>query len=681
MLFAFSLQASAGTLKVLQLQNNLFSQVLPPVVYQLTRLQRLVLTSNSQLEYLGSDILQLTCLTELDCRECLQLKEPPYQSASGGWERIRQHFEKLVISQRPVTASIFVLGFENLERMEVINLLKQSFACENRLLFDGIEECFQEQRWEVDGCPIRAFNISDDMYVAYKKLWHHDSCVTLLVVDMGQYHEQSRRVGYEEAAKHVLLKYWFFLRHSSKLTIAPILVMTNKGGFCHNEFAMYANKLLECCNNLEQNVIGASTWQHLFTDDSVFLLNKQMNPPLELTCAIKQRVNQAASSQLPLLAQDIVSFVTDEGFSHATSIELIVLLKRFSEFSLSEVEEALKVAQRAGFLVWFSNRSKLSTHIFHRLQVVNKLIQLFFSPNSEQMLEAIYYDSDNEGATLDRKKRKSIEMFRKTAVMPVQLLEHIIKSESDLPTEISIELLKEFEIVLELIIKKDSRAGKYENLVQYMIPSLLPSKTSKDWVTKKPSLRIDVYFDNIPLLKHMYYLLGQSIIQALQNANDSLNIFHNGLKIRRGHWWELQVVYDWNHNCITFLSSIHVESMHNMWKRLLRSVKVVIQTLQKLCPSVASQCRFSCSHCLLVQPHKLEEVSNACFLNSLMENISLSESLGVTFSSDPLYSVTCPSGVGDVPSVLVWPCKYCHKIWDSFTLCCTSITDDLLDES
>ena len=85
-------------LKILTLRNNQF-QRLPSAVYNLSNLTQLDVSFNKKLVRIDEQILKLTNLQHLSCRDCELLEHPPYAVCEQGLSAIQKYFTELINAQ------------------------------------------------------------------------------------------------------------------------------------------------------------------------------------------------------------------------------------------------------------------------------------------------------------------------------------------------------------------------------------------------------------------------------------------------------------------------------------------------------------------------------------------------------------------------------------------------------
>jgi len=608
-----------------------------------------MVSDNRQLTSLSSEILQISSLTKLDCRNCVKLEEPPYQEAFWGWEKIQQYFEKLAISQRPIISTVTILGSEISGKEDVIDLIANEYCRKNRLLFEGIAEYSGEWHWEIDGYPIQTFNFTNDTSAAYKSICQHNKTIPLVVVNICQFHKKSLELGYDEATRLLVLNYLSFLKETLSAPVTPLLVITGKESFKDKEFNEYLSIMLKHCEDLKSEFLQPeyiSNVQTLFDGGNVFIQGREMHWLPRVKNALKERLEYTLQKNLSPLSKNIIAFLKTK--SSTGYVKLTELRALAPNSSSNEIQQALKVSQNAGYLLWLESNLELSSYVFYDIKAVDNLLKLFIGRNSVEDFEASNA-VDNHNSSLSAETiQEWTSMFDKTGLMSYRHLTHIIQTNPSLNNSIAIALLKEFHIVFEQEIKIQAVEP------HYVVPSLMNSE-SKEWLMCTPVLRVDVQFEKQYPLRHMYFKMGALPAHMLNSAADTLNIFSNGLNLCRGEKWAYQVIYDWNRNRLIVQRSIQVEDLKGSWNQFLSFLKVVLQQIKQVAANTSYKCKYFCPHCLLVSPANLEDEKNVTFLNELLES-NASDLHGVTFTCSALKNVKC-AGSEDVPDVLLHPCE------------------------
>ena len=681
-MFCYSFE-NLQKLQKLNLRANRFN-ALPSVIYKLSSLKVLDLNDDDDESFdptpmtIDERILQLENLQELLCGE-ETIKYPPYAICQQGLSAVRKFFTDLIAAKGLEFTSVPIVfvgnsmaGKTSLFRSLKTGTRKLTFRMHASPL-DEATRVFQVEDLTLSNTKAKLVDYGGNkLYSLAMQLLSRERCVPVIVVNIEEFSSLVSQYGEREAARRVFVDWLSHLYLVSPKLGSPILVLTHMDKVLQEYKQRWRELLLDTAEVIRGELLkeeGLSSSKKLvhvqyLSDQNQPLVKPEevyefSNDLTETSNIEKLKANLDArckefSLKIPRLWELVESFIDEQ--SEKPFITRAEIQEKFPNDAPFTI---VKYMHNSGRLLWFEHINELSNYIFHRLSTVSQMIALLFDESSDQKWQQridTFHPFNHYGETIGIYRYESfVQQFRLTGVLDEALLFHLLSTNSEIPPEVAVELLKCFCILHGPAEHKEGNA--------YIIPYLSSSFMDGSWETDgQLQLRMDIVLGGLSLPWYVYQLTTIAVLKREICPLDAMTVTRNGATVHYGES-SIHLVHDYNTRKITLQVSTGIKPIGASWKRLLETAREILSLLLRTWKACHTEVVIYCAHCLFKRDPKPAYYANPYWFPLVNPAEKKDAKPITTFTGiEPVACTRCATGKQRFkPSVLKplrLPCKY-----------------------
>ncbi|XP_067930840.1 probable serine/threonine-protein kinase pats1 [Watersipora subatra] len=666
---------SLQTLRVLNLsRNNIRS--LPMWIYKLDNLASLHLSWNKNLLKIESAVLEMKSLAQLECYECLSLKEPPYSVCQQGITAIKKFFVDLAAAKpvQLIEVPVAVIGSPLSGKTSLFKTLKSG----KRVLTHRIENSEQDETtrvFQVEDLPLETTQVKlfdyggNQIYHLAYSILSKEKCIPLIVVDLADFVKRAQADGAEQACRDVCFNWLAHLYLASPKLGSPILVLTHTDELKSDQVSqarldllkeaeLIRQKLLEEENELASlspkmlNAIEhlSNTQLPLFNEGEIFEFGNDPNVTSNITL-LKDTLNNRCKDhiiELPKLWHSVVLFI--KTCSEQPYVDVSKVLNHFPN---DEPLIILRYMHNSGRVFFFEKIKGLSSYIFHKFSEITSMINLLFHHSSQKQWDdhlTKFSSFAHQGRVIHKLEYEAlVQRLLHNGIMDEALLRKLLKT-SVFPFDVSIELLRSF-LMMHGSIGKPPR-------VEFFIPSLASESLPDLFIMEKQlQVKVDILLGGLPIPTYVHQQVSVTVLNLLSNPLHQSSAYKNGVTIRHGSS-VTTVKHDFNKRVVTVQVATISRELSESWQHLIDVTEAIIQQLSQSWKACHVAVRIYCSHCMFRGDLQPDSQVNPEWLYSIYETNRETALKVSTFSGiKPVICKKPSASSTQVPTPLRFPCK------------------------
>ena len=381
-------------LQILDLRNNSLME-LPNWFYQLQSLTELSLDRNNSLTRLHPHVASLHKFT---FKGCNSITEPPSAVCQGGLQDIKQYYNDLKKGCTHIVLSTIVLiGRKEAGKSTLLCAMQSGFNADVKPKDVKKTAVFEFQTVNLkNGDETLEVQIvdfgGDDVYHYAYQLTFRENCIPLVVVNIAEYKEISKKWGRREAARRVAFDWLSHILIVSPDVEKPLLVLTHVDKLENKEVEGLREELLSTLEDLRQDFLEGrdipkirilehtdSQCSDMFQQDYTFKIgygtsghSKNLDDLQKTLCSIvkakKQTVPEIWDKEMKSIKENKQGCIqySDLPKSHGAQV----------------FDVLLGYMKRSGLILHYTdgrdNDVSLSGVIFHNIAAVAKLISTLY---------------------------------------------------------------------------------------------------------------------------------------------------------------------------------------------------------------------------------------------------------------------------------------------------------------
>lgn len=607
---------------------------IPGVVYKLESLEKLDIARNTQLETLHDEILQMEKLKVLHCWGNYSIKYPPYAVCEQGLSAVKAFITDLRADRgtEVTVVPVAIVGNQMSGKTSLVRSLQEG---NRRLTFrkehDPLDETtrvFDVHNLEIGNFMVKMIDYAgSSVYRLTYSFTKKENFIPLLVVNLQEFVHLSSMLDPIEATKAVCFDWISYLYLPSPGLGSPILVLTHTDKLASGQVTQHKSKLLESCEEIRHGLLFeerqcsglvynlshiahlSNTENPLFAAGEIFEFNDDVTETTNIDLLKKTLGDRCSkfNAIIPRLWETVGAFIDEQEREPYVRLSDIA-----SKYPSDDFLVILRYMHNMGKVLWFEHVEKLSNHIFHQIPTIVQMITLIFHHSSEeqwkQKLDHFVPFTHNGQVILKNKYQWLIEQFFQTGVLDGAVLMNLLATESAIPAEIAIELLRCFHILHGPVSRPNGEA--------YIIPYFATAAVDQSWQTQSDlQLRIDVVFGGLTLPKDVYHLMTVAVLNYTFDFASDVEVRKNGATVYHDEG-STHIVHSYNSKKITLQVSTSVQLLESSWRHLVETRQCILDLLSHSWKAYCAETLVYCSHCLFLRDPSPDYDPDPCWLIS-----------------------------------------------------------------
>lgn len=616
-------------------------------------------------------------LTVVDCYGCEKLTSPPYVVWTQGIKAVRKYFFDLAAGadQNVKYIPVTVIGQTMAGKTSLVKSMRDNtrvltFRSETNLR-DEATKVFKVCEASVDDQSRLVFHDfgGQAIYHSSYQLSMRSQFVPMLVIDIAEFHRLSSLSDPETACRELCFEWLSHLFLACPQAGPPLVILTHRDGISDDSvFELSQKQLIDTTEALQQETVAEE--EALAPQTSTFFSMKSfcdLSSPLLTLDRIKvfsrasdiSDINELKrvllTMGLALLTEIPASWYLMMNLCLGQKDEPFLTLDQLSKLFPDDKDHIiLQYLTDIGIVMWYKHREKLASIVFHRSEVLTKIVELVFDHSSEEAWKqrvAVFkpFSAKGKGVT-KRRYEDMVQHFQSAGLMDEVLLSRLLEEESELSSELAIEILKTFHLICGPI--KGGRNSYYsipyfckKSILLLVTGSLIP-------------LKIDICFNGLSIPNYVYHLLT-AVFVDFQIEPEQIDVGMNGASVLKRNGTILYLLHNSYDRVVTILAMSSIEQIVDAWESQMSTLHHLTSQLRSLWRGAHYDVLTYCAHCLMTKqsvpkaqldPDWLEELTSPQYTGEQIAPCERS-----SFHSRPL-----------VPSPLQRPCKWRQSSIQSF---------------
>jgi hypothetical protein len=276
--------------------------------------------------------------------------------------------------------------------------------------------------------------------------------------------------------------------------------------------------------------------------------------------------------------------------------------------TLSEIEKkfpddkgqvTLEYLHEISQIMWFRRLNKLSNFIFHRSKVITSVIEVLYNHTKEESwykrLDKFTPFSLVDGKTIEKSRYvEMIDTFNDTGVMDAPLLLHLLGQESQLPADVSIEILRTFHLVH--LCGSNAAIGNQKYIVPYFASRTITAPEVYDQLVP---LKVDLHLRGLPIPSYIFSLITAVYLDMNSNPSNFPEAGGNGAPVTKSNGIIEHLLHNAGEKRVTLITLTPQKSLCEAREEQISTLRKLTTELKSVWKGVRYESVFYCSHCLL----------------------------------------------------------------------------------
>lgn len=582
---------------------------------RLRNLEKLDVSGNSSLRTIQSELCSLEKLMNINCHDCRSMTSPPYAVCKLGLPAMRKYHDDLAPQNCVKFVPVTVIGRSMAGKTSLI----RSMQANRRVL------CKRSIESKLDEAT-KVFKIGEAEYDETTRLVFHDyggqtvyqysyqlalrsKFVPLLVIDIAEFDRLVKLSGEEAACQVVCFDWISQLFISCPQAGRPLVVLTHcdklQADVCESRWRqlVQVTEALRICLIQEERAMAPEfssfISKSIFWDVSQPLLH---TPFFFSNCSGNEVIlglkAYLVSTGLPTLAEIPESwYILMLLCDNRRNKPYLTLEELDKIFPNDEERFILQYLCEIGRVIWYRNSSKLATIVFHRIELLTGLVELLFDHSCidawDQRISNFRPFMFESHRVHKRKYHVMVECFLHTGVMNSVLLFHLIQSESELPAELAVEVLRVFHLICGPI----QRGYETSYIIPYFSTKYISVIDTGMYIPHK----VELCFSGLALSGYIYHLLTARFVDFHLKPLNHVEVGYNGACIKEIDGTVKYLFHNMTERTITLLVMMQPETIITAWESQLATLSHLKSILARAWKGAHYETVFYCSHCLLTK--------------------------------------------------------------------------------
>ena len=273
----------------------------------------------------------------------------------------------------------------------------------------------------------------------------------------------------------------------------------------------------------------------------------------------------------------------------------------------------LQYLHEIGRIMWYRNRTLIACIVFHRVELLTKVVELLFDHTSQEVWARRIQDFEpfrhgSKSITLVKYKQM-VHHYEQSGVMNSILLSHVIVKESEIKPELAIEVLKVFHLVCGPI--QENSESSY--IVPYFSQKVITIIESGSYIP----LKIDICFNGLAIPGYVYHLLTAIFVDIHISPLSSVDVGMNGACIKDVHQTIKYFFHNQSESTVSLIMLTQPANVASSWSTQLSTLERLTNQLAEVWKGAHYDTIFYCSHCLLTEQKDLSTNANPSWTANL----------------------------------------------------------------
>ena len=512
---------------------------------RLCQLEELNLNNNKLLLRISADVCQLPKLREIGLKSCDSLVSPPVGVSKQGLAAILKYFTDLEKDGKKTFIPVTVIGRSMAGKTSLIRSMQMS----ERFLSNRSDD-----RSQLDHAT-KVFKVCEVDFDEVSKLVFHDfgghaiyhfsyplssrsQFIPMLVIDIEAFDRLAEDKGSNAACEEVCFDWLSHLYLSCPQAGPPLVVLTHRDCVDTSVFEVRRKQLIAATETLRLKIINEEKAMAPETSP-FFSMVSFCNASQPLLTKHRQLVFSKSSGEkeiidlkhvlytigFPLLTEIPGSwYVMMQVFESKTDIPYLTLEEIDALFPDDTGQVMLQYLHEIGRIMWYRNQTLIACTVFHRVELLTKVVELLFDHTSEAVWQRRIQDfepfRDGSQSITKVKYIQMVRQFQESGVMNSALLSHLIERESEIKSELAIEVLQVFHLVCGPIQEKSEESY----IVPYFSQKVITVIESGNYIP----LKVDICFNGLAIPGYVYHLLTAIYVDIHISPLNSVDVGVNG---------------------------------------------------------------------------------------------------------------------------------------------------------
>lgn len=631
----------------------------------LVNLEEIDVNGNASLSTIHAQIFHLEKLDTTNCVNCRSMVSPPYAVCKQGLTAIKKYLadpEGVGVRFFPVT----VIG----ESMAGKTSLVRSIQNNRRVLtsrsshskLDEATKVFKIQEVDVNVKDKLSFHDfgGQAIYQFANQLTQMTQFVPILVIDIAEFDRLLLEQGAEAACDAVCFNWLSNLYLSCPQTGPPLVVLTHCDRLSAKLHESRWTQLVEMTEVLRMRVINE---EKVMAPDSSSLFSMTSFCDLSQPLLCRHKPIFISKHSEPGIISDLKSSIVSIGSSLLTEVPswwyyvmqwcaerteqpFLTLDELDNIFPDDKDHGIIQYLREIGRILWYRYEPKLAHIVFHRIELLTHLVGVLYDHTHmtawQQRLNLFVPFRSGSHSINKRKYESMVNDFCTTGIMNCILLFHLIETESQLPSDLAIEVLKAFHLVCGPISMGDAR----HYILPYFSQQLITVRDTGVYIPHK----VEMCFNGLAIPGYIYHLLTAIYVDLHVTDFNHVEVGSNGACVTESNGTVKYFFHDSIQRTVTFLILSQPQTISNAWESMLTTLGRLKSSITELWKGAHFDTVFYCSHCLLTK-----QAAPNCKINPEWVNKS---GLPYTGKESFVCSQHSPAaGLSSVPYPLLYPCE------------------------
>ena len=653
---------------------------------QLTKLTHLDISYNPSLTSLPVTLLNISTLKKLDCVGCNALTSPPYSVCKQGIKAVRRFLKDLQLErgQNQKLIPITVIGKTRAGKTSLVRSLQESTrVLTNRTsTADKLDEAtrvFNICEAEVnDSCKLVFIDFGgQEIYHFAYQLTFKAQSVPLLVIDISEFDQLLTENGEDRACQEVCMEWLSHLYLSRPSLDRPVVALTHCDTdlITKEQLQLRKQQLVDITERLRIELITKEKNVSMLTNPlldmttfcDISLPLIKLVDILEFSASSGQAEIHALEQALVKAASALVNEIPGSWYAILLDISsrkdepYIKVTDIVKGIRKSRKRYTLQYIHEIGRIMWFQEIQILSGYIFHQTKILSSLIGILYDHAQgrtwEDRMHCFLPYKFCERQIEAREYEKMVNDFRKTGVIEAALLHNLLNTESSLPVQVAITLLKTFHLICGPIGTED----KQKFIVPYFSQTAI---TVSDDMANLIPLKVDLFLNGLPVPNYVYHLITAAYLDIHIDMFNTVEAGQSGAHVIEENRIHRYLIHNVRNKHVTLITLTSLQNIGEAWKKQLDALTQITAELESVWRGVRYEHVFYCSHCVLTkQQHPTTAVNPEWFNKTKEPNRRSYEHLkpqqtvytGLEFCTCD--AATHPSEGGSLPKPLRNPCE------------------------
>ena len=631
-------------------------------------MEELDIRDNKTLLGIPAGVFRLPKLEVINFEGCKSITSPPDGVRKQGISAIRKYFTDLEKGGKKNFVPVTVIGQAMAGKTSLIKSMQQtkrylshrsndSQLDEATKVFKVCEADFDE----VSKLVFHDFGGQAIYHFAYP-LSSRSQFIPLLVIDIEAFDRLAEVNGINAACKDVCFDWLSHLYLSCPQAGPPLIVLTHRDQVKTDVFNRRMQQLIDATETLrlkiieEEKAMAPSTSPFFsmesFCDKSQPLLTRHQ--PKVFYNSTGQNVISALKHAILSIGLPLITEIPGnwyfmmQVFASKTDKPYLTLEEEEQIYHGDTDRVMLQYLHEIGRIMWYRNRTLIACVVFHRVELLTKVVELLFDHSSKEMWVKRIADfkpfKNGDQNITDVVYKQMAKRFLEYGIMNSILLSHLIKTESEIKPELAIDVLKLFHLVCGPI--QEESGCSY--IVPYFSQKIVTIVENGSYIP----LKVDICFNGLAIPGYVYHLLTAIYVDIHVSHYNRVDVGKNGACVMDTDGTLKYFFHNQEENTVSLIVLTNPAKLASSWMSQLSTVKCLKEQLAEVWKGAHYDTIFYCAHCLLTKQKELSTNANPPWSDNQKHPVYTGTELVVCRQD------RSAQGLPSIPLPLLYPCEF-----------------------